>query len=406
MSANLAELIEGIASLQVYNSVYAVPPELVAKIVDELEHDRASLKACSFVATPFRGPSQRHLLRSIWIHRENWKYYSNWQKGLHKGTTVPSGTIKSFSSLLSESPYLAGYIRDLTIDLPDSADEDIPLAGVLQTAPNLERFVISGLSTRWTDLSPALASTILDVFTRPSLSILHLLDIKGIPESEVMRALSAMNIFSLHTTTFEPEPHTDSIHRPMSNAKHLLLGTNHPSTYEAILSRRAPKLGNVKRLFLTLNGNRHFDEVLMSVANSLTCLELDCGRLNTSFQLPTLPHLCTLILHISQDLTRRIPEGLARTLRGLQLVSLTMIFAIQNRIVEEPWADEGPLIGLDERLIEETHCKLLFLDPTTRPSVRDSAYASFCQALRAALPGFSMQFSRIENEHSYISRLP
>ncbi|KAJ7852782.1 hypothetical protein B0H14DRAFT_2759319 [Mycena olivaceomarginata] len=384
MSTIPSELIVALDTLRISDSVSAIPSELIAAIVDELKHDRASLKSCSVVAVPFCAPSQRHLFRTMWLHRENWKFYTALQQKLHEGTTIPSGTIKRLSSLLLESPHLAQYIRDLTIDLPDSADEDIPLAHILQEVPNIERLVISGLGVHWNDLSQAVASTILDVFARPSLKGLHLLNIQHLPEAAVLRVLSSMEVLSLHNSTVNVGETVEHATRTVSNLDHLILSRNPPSTYDFILSSCTPKLGNVRKLRLDTS-HFTFERTLSSVATTLVDLELRCDQLNFPFDLPSLPQLRSLMLRIFPGISRRIPGGLP----GGQ------------------WVEEGQLLTQDDCQLEAIHCRLLFLDPRlTKALTRDTAFDSFCVAMRAAMVGLQLEFSRVDEEQSYIGRLP
>lgn len=102
-----------------------------------------------------------------------------------------------------------------------------------------------------------------------------------------------------------------------------------------------------------------------------------------------------------------MPDGFAGTLAGLPKVSLAVLFAIQNRFVEGPWLEEGPMHGLEDSLVDTITCQLLYLDPTQpKHSKIDSVFEAFCAAMGAALPGFQLEFSRIEEEQSYIGRLP
>ncbi|KAF8206917.1 hypothetical protein K438DRAFT_1962566 [Mycena galopus ATCC 62051] len=409
MSAIPPELIVALGALRVSDSAPAIPFELVAAIVDELKHDRSSLTACSGVAAAFCAASQPHLFRVMWLHRENWQFYTVEQQALHKGTKIPSGTMKRVAALFSQSPHLAGYVRDLTIDLPDSADEDLPLAQVLQAVPKLDRFVISSLDVRLGDLSRTLVSTILDVFARPSLESLHLLNIQDLPASAIFSVLSSMKALSLHHSTFKDEETLEHVVAPpaTSHLDHLILSATLPSTYELIFSPYAPKLGNLTKLLLDTSANMHVDRVLSSVAATLVHLDLNCGALPFPFDLPSLPHLRFLTLRVFRGITRRLPEGLWGTLATLPRVSLTIVFGITNRLVEGDWAEEGPFTGLEDCQVKTMHCQLQFLDPkNTRASNRDVAFHSFGVALRAALIGFQIELSRVDEEQSFIGRLP
>ncbi|KAJ7158994.1 hypothetical protein C8R43DRAFT_357643 [Mycena crocata] len=400
----------------------SIPSELIAAIVDELEDDRESLKACSTVAPPFCSPSQSHLFRSMWLHRENWHFYTGVQQALHRGTTIPSGTIKKVYSLLSESPHLAVYVRDLTIDLPDSTDEDKPLEHVLQVATNLERFVVSGLSLPWGDLSGPLSSTIVEVFARPTLQRLHLYNVYDVPESAVFRMLSFKTVLSIHHTIMASDEEEENAHKryPPSQLEHLILSTSLPATYELVLSPRAPKFPRIKQLTVRLDrGARiHAERLFSSVADTLTHLELDCGELSVPLNLPHLPHLSSVTFRIFRGLARTQPDGLGRTLLGLPRVRLTMMYGIQSRLTEVDWAAEDPLVELDTaggptegRDVWQTDgitCKLLFLGPTAHKasSTRGIAFTAFCAAMDAALPGFEIAYERVDEQLPYLERLP
>ncbi|KAJ7500638.1 hypothetical protein B0H11DRAFT_2275840 [Mycena galericulata] len=395
----------------------SIPHELVAAIVDELEDDRVSLKACSVVTSAFCPPSQRHLFRSMWLHRENWKHYTPAQRALHKGTLVPSGTIKSAYALLSESPHLAGYVRDLTIDLPESANEDMPLEHVLRVVSNLERLVISGMVVRWDELTPPLASSILDVLARPALGSLHLLNMRNFPIAPIHRALSSMRVLSIHHTTLISEEEEDETPRntmPLTGSclEELILNTSLPSTFAAILSPDAPHLTRVRKLALYLGAGHLADKLLMSLARTLLHLELVCGAPEFPLSSHTLSvvesftNLRSLKLRIFCGLRRRLPDEFAEILASLPRTSISISIAIQDSLSGGEWIDEGPILGPSESRVESLNCQVVFLDPPHKASSRDVVFNSFCSAIRNMLPGFKINVERVDEEPSYIGRLP
>ncbi|KAJ7738723.1 hypothetical protein B0H16DRAFT_1569612 [Mycena metata] len=387
-----------------------VPYELIAAIVDELEDDRASLRSCSLVGRLFCSPSQRHLFRSMWLHRENWPFYTAFEQTLQQGSIIPSGKIKRVSSLLSESPHLATYVRDLTIDLPDSADEDMPLARVLDAVANLERFVLSGLVVRWGDLSLPLSSAILDALARPTLERLHLVSVRDVPASALLGVLSSVKVLSLPHSTFgeEDTPAEDAPPPPASPLEHLILSA--ALTLQPILSPRAPKLLKVRRLHMQLEeiGTSHCQRLFSMVCRTLTNFELDSEGVLFNPQLPNLPQLQSITLHISWGLLRRIPPGFANTLAGLPTVPLTVIFSIESRLSEGPWIGSDTVLDEDYSL-KALHCQLVFVNPTHASllALRNTAFEEFCIAVRAALPKVPIEFSRVDDEGwPYTRRLP
>ncbi|KAJ7500616.1 hypothetical protein B0H11DRAFT_785703 [Mycena galericulata] len=393
-----------------------IPHELVAAIVDELEDDHASLKACSVVATAFCSPSQRHLFRSMWLHRGNWKHYTPAQQTLHKGTLAPSGTIEGVHSLLLESPHLASYVRDLSIDLPESTNEEVSLELVLRVVSNLDRLVISGMTVRWDELTIALASTILDVLTRPTLSSLHLLNIRNFPVTTIHRVLSSMKVLSIHHTTLASEEEEDDTPRntvPLTGSclEELILSTSLPSTFAAILSPDAPHLTRVRKLSLYLGAGYLADRLLMSLVRTLLHLELVCGAPEFPLDSHTLSvvesftNLRSLKLRIFCGLRRRLPDGFAQTLASLPHTSISISIVIQDSRLEGEWIDEGPLLGPAESQVDSLNCQVVFLDPPHKASNRHALFGSFSSAIKNMLPGFKIDLERIDVEPSYVGQL-
>ncbi|KAJ7613205.1 hypothetical protein FB45DRAFT_939141 [Roridomyces roridus] len=394
----------------------SIPHELVASIVDELQHDRGSLKSCSTVSSSFCPPSQRHLFRSMWLHRENWKHYTPTQRALQAGNSVPSGTIKGAFNLLSESPHLAAYVRDLTVDLPDSADEDAPLEHILRTAANLERFVVFGLAARWMEIPPVLESALLDVFARPTLNGLHFLHLHGIPTRVIHRALTSLKVLSFYNTSAAPDQYDEPASQASpASVEELILCRNMSTTHMRIVSANAPPLAQLRRLFLWSGVDNLANRLLTLSAETLEHIEIDCGALESPLNLPALisvKKIQTVKLHISCGLARWLPPGFARTIADLGSVqppTLHLVFSVQDGISSDEWILEGPILHEEEGESLKTttiHCQFAFLDPPHKVSDRKGLFESFCAGMRAALPGLKLEFERVDRRISYVGRLP
>jgi hypothetical protein len=138
--------------------------------------------------------------------------------------------------------------------------------------------VISGLVVRWDDLSAPLISAILEAFARPTLDSLHLLNMRDVPTSAILRVLSSVKTLSLHLSDLKVEETPESVPPPgVSSVEHLMLSRSQPSTYELILSPHAPKLRNVSKLYLDTSARQYVERLLSSLAGTLAHLELDCG---------------------------------------------------------------------------------------------------------------------------------
>ncbi|KAJ7725427.1 hypothetical protein DFH07DRAFT_252759 [Mycena maculata] len=387
----------------------SLPNELVAVVLDELDRDYLSLKTCALVTTAFCSTSQRHLFRSIWLHRGDWHSYTFAQQAVHRGVSIPSGTIMGWHSLISTSPHLASHVRDLTIDLPSSEDEDITLKHVLRALPSIERLVISGMAVRWGDLSAGLRSVVLAMLSLPSLDRLHLLDIRDVP-TQILRVLPSMKAFSIHRTTFKGDtdpPESEGL--PSSRLEHITISTNMRSTYKLILPH-APRFTNVTKihLFIDFFSCMGPEKLLSAVGRTLQHLELDCDRLYYPFGLPPLPSLRTLELRVSNGSKRSMPDGLAGTLAGLPRVPLKIVFKVSDRTVEPAWEDEGTFPGIADWRLDDVHCRLLFQDAADPavPPMRDAAFSAFRVAIGTAMPGVHVTFSRAEEHESYVGLLP
>ncbi|KAJ7154402.1 hypothetical protein C8R43DRAFT_1235247 [Mycena crocata] len=121
------------------------PSELIDSVVSELELDHSSLKSIALANSAFRIPAQRILLRALTL----------------SAYTPAPFTYAGAAALLSSSPHIAEYIRDLTIHLaePPAARADFPaLATALGRCTQVRSCVIDGRDAnfRWGTLSPDL----------------------------------------------------------------------------------------------------------------------------------------------------------------------------------------------------------------------------------------------------------
>ncbi|KAJ6561355.1 hypothetical protein B0H10DRAFT_1151257 [Mycena sp. CBHHK59/15] len=384
-----------------------IPPELIAAIVDELADDRESLKVCSLVATAFCAPSQSFIFRSIWLHRENWRFYTPEEHVHYQGTSVSLGTIQGCHILLENSPHLAAYIRDLTIDLPDSTSEDLPLEHILMASLNIERFVISGLFVSWTDLSPSLVTALQGVMAQPTLTHLHLLSIHGLPFAPVVRALSAQKVLSVYSTTLANDGSESQFHPPRTGRLERLIlaaGGNRCYTqiYELLLSPRSPNLAHVTQL--SLKFDTYSFRLLAVVAETLQQLTVDYNRTEFELTLPPLPQLHTLELRIFPGFATRFPEAFAETLAALPRTNLTLIFGIASLLSKDSWADTGRMLGLENWEMDTVRCELLLRH--SKNERRKLMFHAACAAIRAALPAVDIEFSEMDQMKPYISELP
>jgi hypothetical protein len=256
-----------------------LPPELIADIVEDFADDIYSLKACSLISAAFCPPSQRHIFRSISLYREDCRSVN------HDHVRRTPGTIQKGFLLLRNSPHIAGYIRDLSIHLPYSAKERLALQHVLEalsTLQKLERFVVAGHWIRWQDVCVTLATPIMDILAQPTLSRLHILDIRALPAVVVLRAMSSVRVFSLCSTRVAEDDISSEKLDILASARceHLIMGYSSlegPRTSELLLSSGASWLSRITRLsiYVDTRSRPYAERLLAATSATLQQLDLD-----------------------------------------------------------------------------------------------------------------------------------
>ncbi|KAJ7285365.1 hypothetical protein C8J57DRAFT_1291299 [Mycena rebaudengoi] len=358
-----------------------IPYELVTAIVQELADNIFSLKACSLAAVAFCSPSQRLLL-------EYWSQsYTTSKRALHWGTSVPSGTVQRASRLLKHSPYIAAYIRDLSIDLPGATESTDDHVHVLQILPNLERLMICGLVHFHIG---TIRTAIFDLLSQPKLDRLHLLYIRELPHVVLLRALFAVRVLSLSSVKL-PEADFDVL-------------SNVP-VVASRLEQLTPQLRSLTQLSLRINPASscfEFRERLLATwAGTLQQLNLD---FEDSFEppliLPNLPKLRRIGLCIfsSPPSPTRPSLRLLDVVKSLPRVSLTIDFFAIDFSFERPYPLIEVFSGLDCLEMDEIYCRLAWVNPVGNKAAKDRSFKSFCDE--------TYSFSRGQDMlHKYVGRL-
>ncbi|KAJ7127598.1 hypothetical protein C8R43DRAFT_1210859 [Mycena crocata] len=381
----------------------SLPDELLTDIVDELKHDRESLKACSLVGSSFCAASQHYLFHSMWLHHDAWWLSNESYAPSYSGeAATPASTIRRMAVLFRESPHLAACVRDLTIEvnIDLTTDEGELVAQILGTAGKLESFAISSCSNDWNNLPPALQFALLDAIARPSLKDLHLWSIDNIPTSAVLGALTSTTLLSIFSCTIAARhEHLDYIVRPIpqpaSRLQQLLLTSDEPATYDLILSPHAPQFKEITKLLLRPNERTRLgaERLLSSLFDTLTHLILDSQGLEApySLNLPILPKLRFVTLRLFCGLRKRyIPKLFAETLT-----------ALPPRSTKAPWPPENPLRGLEDWQMDgPIFCQLSFMK-RPEPLLKEMYLVEFDVAMRAALLGRELEISTVDKEEWY-----
>ncbi|KAJ7108752.1 hypothetical protein C8R44DRAFT_986688 [Mycena epipterygia] len=395
-----------------------LPQELVDAIIDEV-HDKRSLMACALAASSFRSPCQRTMFRSLSLYPERYRRRP---------------TLKAAADSLTTFSHLASYIRDLTIELPDTIPEFAALASVLLLLRNVERFVVSGKSILWSRLGTTVAAAILDFLSLPSLGRLHLVNIEHVP-SALISAATSIPAVSFYRVDMDPgeEPHISThLHNSTSapGIIHLILtdsGAKVLSICDFLLHpRNPPYTSHIERLEIridTLSGG-YDQRLLEACANTLKYLAIDPGALVWPINIPHLPFVRDLELRVFVDSNtpRRLPALFPSTLSTIAaslplLETITLTFVVEPLHPEVAWTDQGPLpiFGLSfmnrmELLhLRQVHCKLL--QRNTFGST-DALFGPFVTAMESRMPGLQgtgILTCTLDDQHSlsrYVERLP
>lgn len=253
------------------------PQELFDAIIDEV-HDTSSLKACALVATTFTTPCQRNIFRALYIYRKS-------SSGSQPGR---GPSLKDAAVLFTASPHLGAYVRDLTVEMPDTVPKLDAWNVVLRSVQNIERLVVSGKPVTIT-LHGAF-SALLDSLALPSLGRLHLVNTRRIP-SALLLAATSVPVVSFYRVTVDPreDPQISSQLHSLPSAtrlRHLILtdaGTAVLPTYEFLLHPRdSPYTSHIERLEVRMDPHsRGFDQrILAACAATMKYLVIDPGGIS------------------------------------------------------------------------------------------------------------------------------
>ncbi|KAJ6531059.1 hypothetical protein B0H19DRAFT_1384319 [Mycena capillaripes] len=316
-----------------------LPQELIDAIVFELRDNTSSLTACSKTARTFRVPCQRRIFRQLVLHNEESGYSNNFRRA---------------SDLLTSSPHLETYVHDLTSAWPIQSKDMRRFESVLRALHNVQRFTISnnGSFVGWNTIPLALASTIFDFISLPTLDRLHLIGICDVPFSLINHAISSVRVLSLDiyadhgvmSASIPPSPsqirleHLILLHsRTTFYLRHLLCMLNREGYFR-----------NTGHLILPLEQRDDDDRALFeSLPVTLRHLEIEFGLTRGIVTIPKLAHLQVLELGFYIGLSRVLPDTLDLFVSNIPeltplVESITFTFEIMPRIPEIPWASNQP----------------------------------------------------------------
>ncbi|KAJ6457395.1 hypothetical protein C8R47DRAFT_1164211 [Mycena vitilis] len=329
-------------------TIAAIPPELIDKIVDEVDALDAEtsgsrrirricgLKSCSLTASMFLEPSQRRLFRKFHL---------------------PPGSVKK-ADLLIRSPHLGRYVRDLNLSVDpdyDNFDPDL-LASVLRLLVGVQRLMIF-ITSSWCDSNstPNFRDSIILLLSLRSLRCVAF-HCTGVPSSLVLHAISSCKEVGLHMIFDAPPEQSTTVqddHRFAFNSNEpphepkltrlvlKYIPQNCPTLHTLVMRSKGIELGKLRYLevYAQESSIGGFEALVLKFAHSLHHLALNFPisliREDANappFELPSIPTLRFLTFKTGSD-TRRIqlPESLISSISSLptympQLEVLTFEF--------------------------------------------------------------------------------
>ncbi|KAJ7333320.1 hypothetical protein DFH08DRAFT_881049 [Mycena albidolilacea] len=253
-----------------------IPQELIDSIIHEVNHT-PSLKACSLVCSNFRRPSQQILLRSLTLDDYTPPNYGE------------------ASTLLTESPHVAGYIKNFGVRLtwvavsaPSDADDFLRLLAKLT---NVDQFSITA-DCRWEALFPVTPS-VLDYIRRRKLRELHFSLVENIPASVIALSLAHASALSFSTITVKTA--SDQLGQlPKAGPTVTALSLFECDGVDNLLGREdlSPYTANLRTLSIRPQSGSNCNTIC-SAASTLENILFDLASLIRSppYRLPYLPSL-------------------------------------------------------------------------------------------------------------------
>ncbi|KAJ7634527.1 hypothetical protein FB45DRAFT_1141631 [Roridomyces roridus] len=322
-----------------------LPQELLDAVIDQVD-DRPTLHSCALVSHAFLAPSQRNIFHSLYI-------------GRRRVGSAP-GRLRAAGPFFTDSPHLALYVRNVTIDMPGTPQQ---LAAWTTVLSMLQGVLGSGQGSL---IAAATAVPIVSFFR------VDVPQIRGDLEDECKEG---------------------------PRLRHLML--TYSGLCELLLRPRDPSfMSRVERLELRVDAfSRGSDERLLAAcAPTLTHLTLDAGALTQPLNIPHLPLVRVLKFKVFVDhlrcLSEHFPATFARLAAALPLVEhIHLSFIVEPLFPEVPWPAAEPLPVLGPTFKDRS--QLLYLQGVhctiprrnALPGSMESLFRFFVPAVETRMPG-------------------
>ncbi|KAJ7882186.1 hypothetical protein B0H14DRAFT_2703918 [Mycena olivaceomarginata] len=331
----------------------SVPQEIIEGIMEEVG-DTRSLKACALVASRFRAPTQRVLLRAMTLDDFTPKYLAA-------------------CKFIRESPHVVPYIRDLTVSLTwvvgatPSAIESF--GQLLEKLTNVRRLaVIAGCT--WEALAPV-APAILDFVRQRDIEELCVQSIINLVPSALLLLLSTVNTLSFKGVTIPEDVAPIGINGTIGSTVQSLWLARSDGLRDFLA--QPVYLAALRTLTLTTPPSEN-EDMLSLVSNTLEHLRFDCKAAfvkgSLPWSLPSLVALHTISLLIpSRDLMLSwLPSKLSSLLasRPRSLSSIHIIYSTPVRSAQQYSLQQRTLKAVDSMVAGKSaaglHWRVAFSD--------------------------------------------
>ncbi|KAJ6566114.1 hypothetical protein B0H19DRAFT_1066459 [Mycena capillaripes] len=175
-----------------------LPQELVDLVIDNVDLPK-DLEALALVSHPFVAGTQARIFRHLTLS-------SDTGTGLFKR----SGTLPRLSGILSQSPNLGTYVRNLHINLNlGRSDIHVLLAPTLQLLRRVSRTAITyirGCHWSWSSWTDEMRAALLDLFCLPTMRFLALVRCTNVPATIIRHAMASYEEVALEVSGIDFHP--------------------------------------------------------------------------------------------------------------------------------------------------------------------------------------------------------
>lgn len=161
------------------------PLEVIEQVIDALQDDSSSLKACSQTCLSLVPLCRKYLFRSIELTPRPWS-----------SPQLPRlpRKIVLFGRLLDSNPGIADYVQNLAYqpENPDFEDDDVPR--ILERLHRVQSLQVIGLDVVWDTLLPRFREYLSNIIQSPSVTRLEISYVKNFPITTFIPCINLLHL--------------------------------------------------------------------------------------------------------------------------------------------------------------------------------------------------------------------